>query len=130
MKTIILALLSIFIVSCNSDYDKLLEKDNAQYRNIYIGQSFKEAYKSYDLAYKDLNKIGNIQTDTMLIENSFQQRYSFYTYSKKQDWFRSVYFEIKGDTVSSIQQINKDGRIFVQNLSLIPDEIYIPKIDY
>lgn len=129
MKIYIL-LLTLILVSCNSDHGKSLEKNNAQYRNIYIGQSFKEAYKSYDLAYKDLNKIENIQTDTMLIENSFQQRYSFYTYSKKQDWFRSVYFEIKGDTVSSIQQIDKDGRIFVQNLSLIPDGIYIPKMDY
>ncbi len=77
-----------------------------------------------------MNKIENIHTYTILIENSLHQRYSFYNYSKKQDWFRSVYFEIKGDTVSSIQQIDKDGRIFVQNLSLIPEVLYIPKTDY
>ncbi|MGL5773165.1 MAG: hypothetical protein ACRCX1_10360 [Bacteroidales bacterium] len=123
-------LLTLILASCSSDKDKLLEEDNSNYRNLYIGQSYKEANQSYDLAYKYLMKVEYLNIDTILIKNNIQGKYSFHTYSKNDDWFRSVYFEIYGDTVFSIQQIDKEGCVFVQSLSLIPDRIYIPKTDY
>lgn len=130
MKAIVLIFISIIILSCNSDQDKLLEDNDLKYRNIYIGQSYKDANKSYDLAYKDLMNIKDVNADTMLISNSVEVKYSFYTFSEKEDWYRSIYFEINGDTVSSIQEIDKEGSIFVESLSLIPEGIYIPKTDY